>query len=210
MLIPLGRQPKRVCSAPPGRDHAQALQFPVNGKPWDPKTNPVSFAWLPKAANESLNRRMAKARSVLKDGHSEKPLVDAMFNVLPQTLFVLMPLFALMLKVAYYFKRRLYMEHLIVALHSHSFLALALTAIIGLSDLQSWLVPDGGFISGVLGWAMGLLGLWIPVYLLLMQKRVYGQGWIMTLLKYGVLGLSYTLLLSFGVVAAILIGLLTL
>ena len=47
-------------------------------------------------------------------------MVDALFNVLPQTLIVLMPIFALMLKIAYWFKRRLYMEHLIVALHSHA------------------------------------------------------------------------------------------
>jgi hypothetical protein len=57
---------------------------------------------------------------------------------------------------------------------------------------------------------MGLTAAWIPVYLLLMQKRVYGQGWPMTLIKFGVLGISYSVLLSLGLVAAILIGLLTL
>jgi len=35
---------------------------------------------------------------VLESSNSEKPLIDAMFNVLPQTLIILMPLFALMLK----------------------------------------------------------------------------------------------------------------
>ena len=45
--------------------------------------------------------------------------------------------------------------------------------------------------------------LWaMPVYLLLMQKRVYGQGWVMTLLKYGVLGTCYSILLSFAIVAS--------
>ncbi len=153
---------------------------------------------------------MGHARDVLKSSNSEKPLVDAMFNVLPQTLIILMPLFALMLKIAYWFKHRMYMEHLIVALHSHSFISLALTLVISFSWLRDWLAPDPGFWNGLLGWAMGLTACWIPVYLLLMQKRVYGQGWPMTLIKYGVLGISYTVLLSLGLVAAVLIGLLTL
>src|SRR3546814_4700084 len=51
---------------------------------------------------------------------------NAYLGAMPATLFVLLPVFALMLKVAYVFKRRLYMEHLLVALHSHAFLCLAL------------------------------------------------------------------------------------
>src|SRR3546814_20040003 len=38
----------------------------------------------------------------------------------------------------------------------------------------------------------------MPLYLLLMQKRAYGQGWTMTFLKYSVLGFCYVVLLSFG------------
>ena len=37
------------------------------------------------------------------------------------------------------------------------------------------------------------------VYLLLMQKRVYRQGWTMTLLKYCMLGFCYCILLSIGI-----------
>ena len=45
---------------------------------------------------------------------------------------------------------------------------------------------------------------WTP---LLMQKRVYAQGWPMTLLKYWLLGTCYTVLLSFAIVASMAIGL---
>jgi hypothetical protein len=31
-----------------------------------------------------------------------------------------------------------------------------------------------------------------------MQKRVYGQGWTMTVLKYCILGMCYAVLLSLG------------
>jgi hypothetical protein len=40
-----------------------------------------------------------------------------------------------------------------------------------------------------------------------MQKRIYGQGWIMTTLKYLALGMCYFMLLSFGVAATILASL---
>jgi hypothetical protein len=186
------------------------LNFDWNDRKWDPKTNPIDFAWLPAPATAALNRRMAHARDVLNRSNSEKPFVDALFNVLPQTLIVLMPLFALMLKVAYWFKRRLYMEHLIVALHSHSFISLALLVVLGFKWLQDWLAPGGGALNALLGWGIALTSLWIPLYLLLMQKRVYGQGWIMTLLKFFVLGICYSVLLSFGLLGAMLVGLLTL
>ena len=43
----------------------------------------------------------------------------------------------------------------------------------------------------------------MPVYLLLMQKRVYGQGWLKTLLKYFVLGSIYFFLV--GIAALVLV-----
>jgi hypothetical protein len=192
------------------RSGAGSMNFNVHDKPWDPVSNPIDFAWLPAFVNHSLNRRFAHAREALEAKDGERTLMQAMFNVLPQTLIVLMPIFALMLKLAYLFKRRLYMEHLIVALHSHAFIALALTLVMAFSGLQDWLAPTAGFWNSLLGWAIALTSIWIPVYLLLMQKRVYGQGWIMTLLKFSVLGVCYSVLLGLALITAVLVGLLTL
>ena len=191
-------------------DGSNSVTFPVHGKPWDPVSNPVDFAWLPDFANHSLNRRFAHAREALEGKDRERTLMQAMFNVLPQTLIVLMPIFALMLKLAYFFKRRLFMEHLIVALHSHAFIALALTLVMAFSGLQEWLAPAAGFWNSLLGWAIALTSLWIPIYQLLMQKRVDGLGWIMTVLKFGVRGICYSVLLGLALATAVLVGLLTL
>ena len=79
-----------------------------------------------------------------------------------------------------------------------------------LATLQEWLVPESGFFNGLLGWGIALLSLWIPLYLLLMQKRVYGQGWLMTLFKFWLLGTIYFFMLGVVIVAALFIGLLTL
>ena len=101
---------------------------------------------------------------------------DAVLSAVPTTLFVLVPIFALMLKLAYLFKRRLYMEHLVVALHSHAFLCLDLLLVLLVRALEQWLAPNGGAPAGPFGWVEGLLLAWMPVYLLIMAERVYAQG----------------------------------
>ncbi|KZC35810.1 hypothetical protein RHOFW510R12_30235 [Rhodanobacter sp. FW510-R12] len=58
----------------------------------------------------------------------------------------------------------------------------------------------------MLGWLQAALILWIPVYLLLTQKRVYRQGWPMTLLKFWCIGWCYFWLLAFALMVALLLG----
>ncbi|MGH8121757.1 MAG: DUF3667 domain-containing protein, partial [Rudaea sp.] len=83
--------------------------FEFNGKRWDPKTNPISIGWLPQFANDKLNQLAARARTnISRIGKDPKPFFAGAVSVLPQVLFVLMPLFALLLKIFYIFKRRLY------------------------------------------------------------------------------------------------------
>jgi hypothetical protein len=53
------------------------------------------------------------------------------------------------------------------------------------------------------------LGWWIPIYLFLMQKKVYKQGWIMTTLKYGVIGICYVFVIAIGVGVAAIVSLAT-
>jgi hypothetical protein len=45
---------------------------------------------------------------------------------------------------------------------------------------------------------------WMPIYLFLMQKRVYGQGWWMTLFKYGLIGTIYLFMITFALLGALL------
>jgi hypothetical protein len=50
----------------------------------------------------------------------------------------------------------------------------------------------------------------MPIYVLIMQKRVYGQGWPMTVIKAWVLGVIYLVLLSFAVTVNLLFNLVAL
>ena len=183
---------------------ADEASVSFNGKQWDPVANPVEFAWLPAFADDWINRQIGRGVENAAELQADpERFKDAVLGALPSTLFVLLPIFAVLLKLAYVFKRRLYMEHLIVALHSHAFLCLAVLLLIGVSELED----AAPALETPCSWIQGLLFLWMPLYLLLMQKRVYRQGWIMTLLKYLVLGTSYMMLLGLGVAATMLASL---
>jgi hypothetical protein len=183
------------------------INFNINGKRWDAQKNPLD-TWAPSFVDRWLNAQVARGNSNIKRLKQDpSAFKDAVLSAVPTTLFVLVPVFALMLKVAYFFRRRLYMEHVVVALHSHAFLCLALLLVLLVRALEGWVAPNPGALASVFGWIEGLLILWMPVYLLLMQKRVYAQGWPMTLLKYFLLGTCYTVLLSFAILASAAIGL---
>ena len=164
---------------------------------------------MPAFANDWLNVQVGRAnRNIDRLREDPELFKDALLSAVPTTLFVLLPVLAVMLKLAYLFRKRLYMEHLIVALHSHAFLSLTLLLMLLTLALQRWVAPGDGPLNSAFGWLEALMWGWMPVYLLLMQKRVYGQGWPMTLLKFMVLGFCYVVLLGFGAVFTLLSSLL--
>ncbi|MGY0557709.1 DUF3667 domain-containing protein [Lysobacter sp. A421] len=164
---------------------------------WDAQTNPFVIGWWPDFANRWLNGKIGNIETNMQsmDGATLDVWLQVLMSAAPSALFLLVPVFALMLKLAYLFKRRLYMEHLVVALYSHVFLLIALTLTFVLSSLNSWLAPLASWLGVALGVLFAAVVVWMPIYLLLMQKRVYQQGWWMTLVKYVVIGLIYFVLL---------------
>ena len=40
---------------------------------------------------------------------------------------------------------------------------------------------------------------WLMLYVYLAMKKVYGQGWFVTAIKYMMLGVAYVCLLTFGI-----------
>ena len=187
---------------PPTRAKSKGALFSKDNEVWDPARNPVKIDWLPAFANEWLTEQLVHGTENIErmDGRPDL-LFKAIMGSLPSALFLLVPVFALMLKIAYLFKRRLYLEHLVVALYSHVFLLMALAVAFLLFPL-AWLAPPhAGWLTVCAKLAFGALLAWVPIYLLLTQKRVYGQGWPMTLLKYSVVGVVYFYLLVFAAMA---------
>ena len=168
------------------------------------KSDPVEIGFLPGFANRWLTGQAEIIRKNLPR-ISERPqlLVNAFFGSVPSALFVLVPLFAVLLKVFYLGSGRLYLEHLVVALYSHAFLCVALLGILLLSMLGGQLaaVPGAGVVIGLL---ITALLLWMPLYLWLMQRRVYAQSRLVTTLKFVALGwLYFTVVTTATVILAI-------
>lgn len=194
-----------VSSATPGPAPRADLKskgplFSSDNEAWNVEAKKVNVGWLPGFANDWINRKLVHGKENLERIGPRPDLLFQLFmSSLPSALFVLVPVFALMLKIAYLFKRRLYMEHLVIALYSHVFLLMALTAVFVLMAVSGWVGPHAGWLAVCLNVAVGLLLTWMPIYLLLMQKRVYGQGWPMTLVKYSAIGMVYVNLLAWAV-----------
>ena len=179
-----------------------------NGKPWHPVDNPLTVAWWPDFANDWLNRKVGRAQDNIPRLQQNPDLLkESMMQALPTALFLLVPVFALLLKVFYLFSRRLYLEHLVVALYSHVFLVLTILVQFLLVALDGALAAHSVWASRGINLLEFALWCWLPVYLLLMQKRIYGQGWLMTLVKYFVLGNLYFVLVAFAALYAVLAGL---
>ncbi|MGH8213771.1 MAG: DUF3667 domain-containing protein, partial [Rhodanobacteraceae bacterium] len=185
----------------------------INDSVWDPAHHPVRMSWLPGFANTWLataELRMHDNLLAMKNGTMEQRrelaqrMFTGVFSLLPQTMFVLLPLFAVILKVFYTFKRRLYMEHLIVALHSHAFIFLSLLALFALAALKG--LSSSAWLDVPVDLLTAAAWIWLFVYLYLMQKRVYMQGWILTTLKYWCVGICYTVLLSIAVGCAFVLS----
>ncbi|RUL64365.1 DUF3667 domain-containing protein [Dyella dinghuensis] len=210
-LIDLGKSPAAAASTA-----SAPVQASEHEDGYSKATGPVHIGWLPDFANERLtllrihmveNIKALSSGSLSSRREAQERLITNLFGALPGIMLVLIPVFALVLAVFYLFRRRLYMEHLIVALHSHAFIfaSLLLFALAGM--LQTWLTPHAHWVIYVLGTIQVALTVWIPIYLLIMQKRVYRQGWPMTIVKYGFVGWIYTWLFGFALAAAGILGL---
>ncbi|WPP49556.1 DUF3667 domain-containing protein [Catalinimonas niigatensis] len=112
---------------------------------------------------------------------------------MPVMMFLLLPVFALILKLLYIRHKTLYVNHLIHGIHLHAF-AFFLTILILLINIA---VNLNDSLSG--GWMFLMLQIFILLYALFSFKKVYQQGWFKTLIKLFLLSSVYFLvLLMFG------------
>jgi hypothetical protein len=112
---------------------------------------------------------------------------------LPRAVFLLLPLYALLLALFHIRRKDYYLvDHLVFSLSVHTFAFVALIAAIGLAQV----VP-----GGVLGWA--IFGA-VSIYILLAMKRFYGQGWALTTVKFFTVSSVYTCLFLLPTMGGIL------
>ena len=114
---------------------------------------------------------------------------------IPRVLFLLLPLYALLLAAFYWRQRKDYylVDHLIFSLTIHTFTFVVLIVAAGLAQLLpgetvAWLVFAA-----------------IAIYIFLAMKRFYGQGWALTTVKYLTVSTIYTCFFLIPALAGVLI-----
>jgi hypothetical protein len=116
-----------------------------------------------------------------------RALINGVLDNVPAALIVLLPLMAFVLKALYPLSKRYYVEHLLFFVHFHAFFFLMLTLQILLLRVSGWIgIPEAIPILAVIATSF-----YIAIYLFVAMRRVYGQGRIITFLKYIVLLAAY-------------------
>ena len=162
----------RINGDGPGEADCQVDEFDINGPEW-------------------LKRRLTPERLVkicedMKKDNGRQFLRNLYDNI-PIALIVLLPIMAFVLKLLYPLSRRYYVEHLLFFVHFHAFLFLILTLQILVGRLNSLLpTPEA---AGIL--IIVAASFYVPVYLFVAMRRVYGQGRLVTAFKYVTLSVSY-------------------
>jgi hypothetical protein len=116
---------------------------------------------------------------------------------IPRVLFVLLPLFALIL-AAFYWRRRgqyYFVDHLVFSLNYHTFGFALLLVAAGLAQAVS-----ENTVASVVSIGLGL-------YLLLAMKRFYSQNWFWTVTKFVFVGFVYLCFLLPTILTVLLISL---
>ena len=118
-----------------------------------------------------------------------KAFLDKLLDNVPAALIILLPLMALVLKALYPLSKRYYVEHLLFFVHFHAFFFLILSLQILFMRLSALLqIPETIAIITVV-----IASFYVPAYLFVAMRRVYGQGRIITFIKYIALVISYCL-----------------
>jgi len=133
------------------------------------------------------------------DPAHRQELVEHFFHGLPKMLLLCLPIFALYTRLLFRQSGQVYLQHLVLALHFHTFIYL-------------WLMTRNGwvFLVGLPGWGLapvlrGLCDLWLYVYPFMMLRHLFRNSWRLTLLKTFSLLLGYSLTLALVMFASVVV-----
>jgi hypothetical protein len=137
--------------------------------------------WLEKRAREKFGEH----------GTNIQLFIVTLVSNLPYMMLACIPLFACVLKILYVRRRIFYIDHLIYALHIHTFayvgIVLIVLATIGLNKTSP---------GPVAGWIILLLWLTFMVQIFLSIRRVYRQGRFISIFKFLFGGFIYLIVLA--------------
>jgi len=155
-------------------------------------------AWLARRLTVERLQRVCE-RTRLDDGEGLK---NNLVDNIPAALIVLLPLMAFVLKALYPLSKRYYVEHLLFFVHFHAFFFLILTLQILFVRLSAMLgIPEAVYTLTIV-----ITSFYIAIYLFVAMRRVYGQGRIITFLKYIALVIAYSMGFALTMLGALAIA----
>src|SRR5436190_7361472 len=158
----------------------------------DTKSSTPFERWLETRAKEKMGEHGTKMGL----------FIATLFSNLPYMMLCCIPLFAFVLKVLYIRRHIFYIDHLIYALHIHTFLytdvMLIVLATIGLNRAAP---------GPIAGWIIALLWIAFVMQIFLSIRRVYRQGWFVSIFKFLFGGLAYLIVLAVALAAAFFVTL---
>jgi len=183
-LAPIGSHPSHLTAA----QKAQLVRDNGDGKGY--------VQYDVKTVNPKDAKRAAVIRQFVRKGIyggisrlAEDPaaLNGPMTTWIPRVLFLLLPLYAILLALFYWRQRKkfYFVDHLIFSLSIHTFLFVLLIIAVGLAQIIS-----GGWVFLVTMTALG-------VYILVAMKRFYEQGWFWTTTKFITISFIYAVFFLF-------------
>ena len=137
--------------------------------------------------------------------------VERLVGNAPQAMLLMLPFWALLLKLCYPFSKHYYIEHLAVALHTHAFLLLSFMILTITDSGATWLSTQLEYplVDELASYIENILLVWMVAYLLFTQKLFYQQSWTMTLFKFVLCSLIYLFLIVAAFIALFVLGLLS-
>src|SRR5213594_2713924 len=163
------------------------------------------FAVFDEAKSTTAFEHWIEARAKDKMGeHGTKMglFIATLFSNLPYMMLCCIPLFAFVLKILYIRRHIFYIDHLVYALHIHTFLYTGVMLIVLATMGLNRIAPPT-----LAGWVIALLWILFVVQIFLSIRRVYRQGWFMSTLKFFVGGFVYLIVLFLALAATFFITL---
>jgi ribosomal protein L32 len=179
--------PTAAPGASPTAESGQQTYGPVGDRPFvvfdDAKSTTPFERWIEARAKEKMGEHGTKMGL----------FISTLFSNLPYMMLCCIPLFALVLKLLYVRRRIFYIDHLIYALHIHTFfyagVMLIVLATIGLIRFAT---------GAIAGWLIALLWIAFVTQIFLSIRYVYRQGWLLSVFKFLFGGFVYLLVLVFA------------
>ena len=174
-------------SASPTAESGQQAYGPVGDRPFvvfdDAKSTTPFERWIEARAKEKMGEHGTKMGL----------FISTLFSNLPYMMLCCVPLFALVLKLLYIRRRIFYIDHLIYALHIHSFFYAAIMLIVLGTIGLNRVVP-----GAIAGWLIALMWIAFVTQIFLSIRYVYRQGWFFSIFKFFFGGFVYLIVLVFA------------